>query len=604
MINKLTYIVLFLALPLAFFSQGTDEQLANHYYLEGDCERAITYFEKFYESKPTEEVFNKYKECLKKQGEDKAVIKLIEKQRSYYPRAFLYYVMLGVEYEQQGNAKKGEQILEEIIENLKGNSRDIIDVQKAFSKYGKYDYALKALEKGRKTLQGNYPLNIQFAEVYGELGRTEEMIDEYLGLLDYSTSMINTLQRVMPRMIDFDDENSTDFEILKNNLIKRIQKNPNQTIYAEMLIWALVQRKNFGAALVQSKGLDKRTSKDGREVYNIGNTAVANKDYETGRKAFRYVVDLGESLPYYYAAEQSLLNTRFKELTIYRNYDAEQLQVTISEYQIALNRIGKNAKSIPILLELGHILAFYGNDAKAAKILLEEAMGYRGLTDQQKAEVKMLLADVLVILDDIWEASLLYMQIDNDFKYETIGQEAKFKNARIFYFDGDFKWAQSLLDVLKASTSKLIANDAMKLSVFITDNLGLDSNYRAMNKFANADLLLMQHRYDEAFHLLDSLIEVFPYHSLGDDVLMRKAQAMKQQGKWDKAIGYYQEVVDRFGEDINADEALFNLALIHEEYLFNIEKAKELYFQLMKKHKGSLYITEARKRYRNLQGDV
>jgi tetratricopeptide (TPR) repeat protein len=602
--NKLLYIFILVFFSFTAWCQGTDEQLALHYYNEGDCERAISYFEKVYDNRPTEEVFTKYKECLKKQGDQKAVIKLIEKQRGYYPRAFVYQVMLGEEYEQQGNAKKAEKIYEDIIDNLKGNSRDIIDVQKAFSKYGKYDYALKSLEKGRKVLKSNYPLNIQFAEVYGELGRTEEMIDEYLGLLEYSTGMITSLQRVMPRMIDFEDENSKDFELLKNNLIKRIQKNPNETIYAEMLIWSFIQRKNFGAALIQSKGLDKRTSKDGREVYNIGKTAVANKDYETGRKAFKYVVDLGESLPYYYAAEQALLNTRFKELTIYRNYNAEQLEATIQEYETALNRIGNNAKSIPILLELAHIQAFYGNNANEAKTLLENAMEYRGLTDIQKAEVKMLLADILVLLDDIWEASLLYMQIDKAFKYETIGQEAKFKNARIFYFDGDFKWAQSLLDVLKASTSKLIANDAMKLSIFITDNLGLDSNYRAMNKFANADLLLMQHRYEEAFHLLDSMMTVFPYHRLGDDVLMRKAQAMKQQGKWEKAIEYYQEVVERFGEDINADEALFNLAYIHEEYLFDFDKAKELYFELMKKYKGSLFVTEARKRYRNLQDNV
>ncbi len=583
------------------FAQGTDEQLAFHYYNEGDCERAISYFEKFYTQKPTDEVFNKYKECLKKQGDDKAVIKLIEQQRGFYPRTFVFHVLLGFEYEQQGNTKKAEKIYEEIIDNLKGNSRDIIDVQKAFSKYGKYEYALRALEKGRKLIKGNYPLNIQFAEVYGELGRTEEMIDEYLGLLEYSSGMITSLQRVMPRMINFEDEDSPDFELLKNNLIKRIQKNPNETIYAEMLIWSFIQRKNFSAALVQAKGLDKRTSKDGREVFNLGKTAVSNKDYATGRKAFKYVVDLGESFPYYYAAEQALLNTRFKELTIYRNYTAEQLQTTIQEYRTALNRIGTSGKSIPILLELAHIQAFYGNDAIAAKQLLEQAMEYRGLTDLQQAEVKMLLADVLVILDDIWEASLLYMQIDKAFKYEPIGQEAKFKNARIFYFDGDFQWSQSLLDVLKASTSKLIANDAMKLSIFITDNLGLDSNYRAMNKFARADLLLMQHRYDEAFHVFDSLMNVFPYHRLGDDVLMRKAQAMKQQGKWEKAIAYYEEVVERFGNDINADEALYYMAYIYEEYLFDTEKAQALYFELMKNYKGSLFVTEARKRFRNLQ---
>jgi tetratricopeptide (TPR) repeat protein len=599
--SKLFFFFYLLLFPLALMGQGTDEQLALYYYNEGDCERAINYFEKVYENKPTDEIFKKYKECLSQQGNDKDVLKLIEKQIGFYPRSFVYQVMLGVEYEKQGNKGKAEKIYQNLVDQIRGSSRDIIDLQKAFSSFGKNDYALKTLERGRKTIKGNYPLNIQFAEVYGELGRTEEMIDEYIGLLEYSPGMITSLKRVMPRMIDFEDENSKEFEILKKNLILRIQKNPNENIYAEMLIWSFIQRKNFSAALIQSKGLDKRTTNDGREVYALGKTAVMNNDYKTGRKAFKYVVELGEMLPYYYAAEQALLNTRFKELTIHRNYSNDEIQTTINEYENALTRIGKTAKSIPILLELSQILAFYANDAAKAQSLLEKALEYRGLSDLQKAEVKMLLADILVLLDDVWEASLLYMQIDKSFKFETIGQEAKLKNARIFYYDGDFKWAQSLLDVLKASTSKLIANDAMKLSIFITDNIGLDSNYRAMNEFANADLLLMQHRYNEAFTKLDSIMHVFPYHSLGDDVLMRKAQAMEQQGKWEKAIAYYSEVIQRFGEDINADEALFNSAVIYQDYLFNEEKAKELYFNLLKNYKGSLFTAEARKRYRGLQ---
>lgn len=37
---------------------------------------------------------------------------------------------------------------------------------------------------------------------------------------------------------------------------------------------------------------------------------------------------------------------------------------------------------------------------------------------------------------------------------------------KLAYYRGDFKYAQGLLDVLKAATSELVANDAMQLSVF------------------------------------------------------------------------------------------------------------------------------------------
>lgn len=216
----------------------------------------------------------------------------------------------------------------------------------------------------------------------------------------------------------------------------------------------------------------------------------------------------------------------------------------------------------------------------------------------------MKLGDIHVLHGDIWEASLYYMQVDKAFKFEPIGQEARFKNARIFYYDGEFNYAQSQLDVLKQGTSKLISNDAIQLSLLITDNFGLDSNYTAMFWFASADLLIEQHKYDQAFQLFDSIIEKFPYHSLGDEILMKKSQAMQNQGKWNEALSYLDELLKYYPNDILADDAWFIKGDIYQNHLFNNEKAMECYKEILFKHRGSLYTTEARKRFRELRGDA
>jgi tetratricopeptide (TPR) repeat protein len=226
-----------------------------------------------------------------------------------------------------------------------------------------------------------------------------------------------------------------------------------------------------------------------------------------------------------------------------------------------------------------------------------------GLTDIQKAQLKMQLADVHVLGGDIWEASLLYMQIDTDFKFESIGEEAKFKNARVFYFDGEFDFAQGQLNVLKEATSRLIANDAMQLSVFITDNFGLDSNYTVMTWFANAELLIEQHKYAGAFQLFDSIQLNFPFHSLADEILFRKAKANEMQGNWQKALDYYEDLLKFHGQDILADDALFRMADINDNVLLNKENALEFYRRLAIDYKGSLFSAEARKRIRVLRGD-
>jgi tetratricopeptide (TPR) repeat protein len=263
----------------------------------------------------------------------------------------------------------------------------------------------------------------------------------------------------------------------------------------------------------------------------------------------------------------------FTEITRHRSFNASEIAETELAYHNVLSRLGKKAESFTLHLELAEILAFYSNKPEDGKKLVEDALKIGGVAKLSGARGKILLADIEVLLNNIWEASLLYMQVDADFKHDPIGAEAKFKNARIFYFDGEFTFAQSQLYVLKSSTSKLIANDAMKLSLLITDNLGLDSNYTAMRQFAAADLLLEQHRYKEAFLLYDSILTYFPFHGLADEVLMRKSKAMQIQGKWAEAIPYLEKVYTLHGDDILADDAVFQLGELYEKHLLDREKA-------------------------------
>ncbi len=597
--------IVFIWISSFSFAQGeTDQQLAQHYYSNGDFEKAKMYYAKIYDKDPSKFNFNRYFDCLNQTGDTKEAEKVLKKQSSANRYDIEYKVLLGQFYEDNKEIDKAQKIYDDLIDNLETDPASIIALYNAFKSKGRNDLAFSTIEKGRKLLKDGYPLHFQFAELYGAMGQTEKMIGEYLDLLDFQTSYASTIQTVLARQIDFTASESKEYDFLKNALLERIQKKPNESVNSEMLVWLFIQKKNFTGALVQVQAMDKRLGEQGRAVLELGKMCVENKEYETARKAFKYVTTLGDDKMYYYQAENALLNTRFLEVTTNRNYSAEELQTTISEYQTTLLRVGKKRSSIPLIIELSHIQAFYANQATEGISLLTEALLIPGITDMQKAELKMQLADIQVLHGDIWEASLLYMQIESELKFEPIGHEAKFKNARIFYYDGEFDFAQSQLGVLKESTSKLIANDALKLSILITDNFGLDSNYQAMTWFANGDLLIEQHRYTEAFILFDSIIATFPYHSLGDEILIRKSKAMQLQGDWTKAISFLEELLKYYKEDILADDALFQLGDIYENHLNDKEKASEFYKTLLFDFKGSLHSVEARKRYRSIRGDA
>lgn len=597
-------IVIVIFSSFALKAQGdTDMQLAQHYYSSGDFDKAKIYYVKLYEKDPSKFNFLRYYDCLIQTNDKKEAEKVLKKQSNANRNDLEYQVMLGQFYEENNESDKAQKLYSSLIDDLEGDPNSIISLYNAFKGKGRNDLALQTIEKGRKLLKGTYPLHFQFAELYGATGEKEKMIAEYLDLLDFHSSYSSSIQSILSRQIDFSVAESKEYDLMKNALLERIQKKPDESVYTEMLVWLFIQKRNFSGALTQMQALDKRLNEQGRRVLDLGRICVENKEYETARKCFKYVTNLGSDQLYYYQAETALLNTRFLEVTTNRNYSKEELDATLQEYKTTIDRVGKKRSSISLIIEMCHIQAFYANQASNAITTLTEALTIPGLTDMQKSEVKMELADIHVLHGDIWEASLYYMQIETDLKFEPIGHEAKFKNARIFYYDGEFDFAQSQLSVLKESTSKLIANDALKLSILITDNFGLDSNYQAMTWFANADLLVEQHRFDEAFILYDSIIKTYPYHSLGDEILIRKSKAMQDQGKWSEAIAYLEELLKYNGEDILADDALFQLGDIYENHLNNKDKASEYYKTLLFNFKGSLYSVEVRKRFRQIRGD-
>jgi tetratricopeptide (TPR) repeat protein len=596
-------ILFFCSINLSYGQTETDIQLAQYYYTNGEFDKASMYYEKLYATDPSKVIFTRYFECLMEIQDFKTAEKVIKKQANANKADLELQVTYAQFYEEVNEGSKAKKIYEEILESVNSNPRLTIQIYQAFIARGKVEYAKATLDKGRK-LAPSYPFNFQYADYYSLAGNKPEMMREYIDYLELQPSMKESIQLAINSRVDLSKSESVDFVALKELLIGKTQKQNAPLIYSEMLIWLFVQNQNFNGALIQAQSIDKRIQGDGSRVYDLGLICVENKANDIARKCFDYVISLGSNQPLYFEAQKSLLNTRFIEITTNRAYSEQEISATIQDYKAALGRLGKSRFTFQIILELSHIKAFYGNQIEESIQDLTQLLQTPGLTDMQRAQVKMQLADVNVLGGDIWEASLLYMQVDTDFKFEPIGNEAKYKNARVFYFDGEFDFAQGQLGVLKESTSKIIANDALQLSVMITDNYGLDSNYQVMMWFATAERLIEQHRYDSAFVLFDSIQINFPMHSLADEILFRKGKAMEQQGKWVAAAEFYNDLLKFHSDDILGDDALFRLADMEENQFQNKEKALEYYKRLVIDFKGSLFSTEARNRIRILRGDA
>ncbi|MCH2044171.1 MAG: tetratricopeptide repeat protein, partial [Saprospiraceae bacterium] len=365
-----------------------------------------------------------------------------------------------------------------------------------------------------------------------------------------------------------------------------------------------MQESDYGNALKQAKALDKRLNENGSRIYRLAQTALREENYQAGIDAYAYIISKGRMCPYYIDAKQQILAAKRKRLVKGYAYTLEDLKIMEKEYEDFLDEFGRNRESSKIMRELAQFEAKYLNNNDKAISILEEVIKIPSISRNNRNESKIELGDYYLMKGEVWEATLLYSQVDKEMDDAPLGEEARFKNAKLSYYKGDFEWSQDQLEILKGSTSELIANDAIDLSVFIMDHYNLDTTARPMMMFANAQLLNFQNRFEESFTVMDSIIDIDGKHGLVDDIYFTKAKIYIQKREYPQAIKLLEEIIEKHGDGILADNAIFTLAELHEERLNQPDDAKELYQKILFDYSGSILAVEAGKRFRRLRGDM
>ena len=597
--------VAFLTVPavllcLLVSAQGLNNlDLARQYESTGEFDKAAVYYEKQYNIDPFG-TYEPYLKCLKQIKDYKEAEKLIKKQAKRGAGAGKYNVDLGLLYEMEGDTDKAKKQFETAIKNLHPDAGDIYAVANTFIMNGKPDLALETFLKGRSLVPDNN-FGFDIAELYGRKGETQKMIDEYLDIMTENTLFQANVQSVLQYKLSQDSDSNL-ANLLRLSLLRKIQREPSQLIYNEFLYWLFMQEKDFESALIQAKALDKKTGDTGNRIYSLGEICISNQAWTVAEKCFDYIVAKGSNHPLYIRAKIAMLSAAF-EKTTESHYTQAELLTLEKQFTEALQALGKNSITAPLMVQQAQLEAFYLDKVAEGRKILEEVIAMPALSPNYIAEVKLALGDIMILDGDLWEASLTYSQVDKDFKHDAIGREAKFRNARLSYYLGEFEWAEAQLNVLKQATSQLISNDALDLALLISDNIGDDSITEPLQIYSRAELLAFQHKNDLALQTLDSILVLYPGRKITANVWFKKAGIYITRGDFDSAITLYSDIVKNYADGVLADDALFRIGSIYENNLKDIEKAKSTYEQFIDKYPSSVFIAEARRHYRLLRGD-
>lgn len=580
----------------------TDEQVALKLYQSQEFEKAAQIYERLYETKPSLYIYQYYFFCLVEMKDFNQAEKLIRKAKKNDPNSPRYTVDQGYLALRAGNEAKAKKIYDEALENVKANQQQISELANAFMVRGENDYALKTYIKGKALLNNSYPFAFEIASVYERMGDFRNAMNQYLDLLEINPTYLNTVQDRIQMNLNYDINNEKN-DAFRKALLARVQRDPDKSYYSELLWWYSVQQKDFDLALLQARAIDRRQGESGERLVQLASLALSNGKYDVAIDCYKYLVTKGPDFPYYTVARRELASTRYLKVMAEPAPDPKTLVELEKELTAEIALAPNDPESNLIVRNLAHLQAFYLDKDEAAIDQLNRLLEIPGVKPADRAWCKIELADILLFSGDEWEATLLYQQAYQDFKNDVIGQEAKFRNAKLSFYIGEYLWAKAQADVLKAATSKFIANDAIALSLLIGENLDPDSGAVALTMYARAELLDYRNKRDLAYQTLDSVPTLFGFHPILQYVLYKKAEIRKKQGRYADADSLYRQLEKEYPDALLADEALMQRAQLNENQLNNEQMAMTLYQELIDRYPASIFVPEARKQFRMLRGD-
>jgi hypothetical protein len=576
-----------------------NERLANEFYRNQEWDKAAEIYEQLFRETNAQHHFTFYLNCLLQLDaldEAETIIKQYSGTGSYREQADIDLAHI---YQLKGNSKRAARMFEKVLRNLPPDRNRISMIANAFLNRGLPEYALQVYESAANMPQLDYPFYLESATAYQFAGQHDMMVERLLDHANYNLSHLNLVKTRLQNLMMMDVDNSIS-DMLREKMLLRAQANPSNELYAEMLIWFALQQKEYDLAMIQAIAIDRRFGDKDQRVLELAEISLANQQYEVALNGYKHIVRKGTTGYFYPMGLRGLLTSRF--LIAEQNPATEQAtyQDLANDINAGFDQLGLNRQTYELSAVLANIYAFHLDRQTEATQVIERSMQLP-LREDETAVLKMQLADILLLKDEVWEATLLYSQIEKAHRNNPIGHEARFRNARLRYYIGEFGWAQTHLDVLKAATSKLIANDALALSLLIRDNLTEDTTGASLRLFARADLLLYQRNTNNALDLLDSLEKTVAAAGMLPYILSRKAEIAARKGQYQAADSLYGQLAKRFPDSYLADQAIYKRALLNETQLNSPIQARELFGQLLDKYPASLYTSEARRKYRLLQ---
>jgi tetratricopeptide (TPR) repeat protein len=483
------YALLFSLLFSALLSFGQSKEVALALFKENKFEEAADVMEKLYKRDASEPNYKLLLDCYSELKQYEDAEKLVKKHQKRN-RDIKLFIDLGYYQQLQKKPEEAKTSYQKALDRISTNPGLAYPVSEHFSQYGLYEYALEAYEIAER-INPNLAFHYQKGLIYAELGDMNNMIREYLLLIDQSPSYYENIRIRMSRNISSDPEEEVN-TILRKQLIVQIQETQNP-LFTQLLVWLYIEEEQYPQALRQLKALDRRGENQERPIYNLGEKAQKKGEYNVALDCFEFLIDKGLSSAFYEDALYNKLATQRLDLRSDPEAGKSDYKKLLNAHYAALPELTGDERFVLTERDIADLLYFnLAENDSATNTLNRTITRFDGTYKQPVGLCRMLLGDILLAEGKSVDAIFKYMEVERAFKGSPLGDQAKYMKGMVAFYTYDFTWALTQFEALKSSTTKLISNDALQMALLITDNSVEDTLYQGLDLLRQSRVLLLQ----------------------------------------------------------------------------------------------------------------
>lgn len=574
--------------------------LAQSYEHSGNLEKASKIYEELYQLEPQNNLYfeslNRTYVQLKNYA---ASVNLIEQEIARKPNDINLYGLLGSTYYLMRNEEKAYQVWDEPFSFLEPNHIFYRVIAAYAVERRAFDKAIDLFRRGKEISPDKIIFSYDLARLYSLTMQYENAAEEYCAILSSDPLQ---LQNVQTRIL----ANANKPGALKVTIpVVEQYVDEDNLSFSFLLARLYIENKDFDKAYEMYINIDEKQSQKGIELYRYANFLFREGEYEISKNVYQSIIKLypgsplipSSKLGFAKSLEAILMEDYSQQIPLWKPYfafepyESDQVTEVIDAFTEVVGLYKNSEVAYEALLRVGMIKLYLQNNLNEAKQYFNRIIN-EAVLSSSTPDAYSELGEIALLDGNLTEAEKNFSQI---IVLAKINQhkinDAKYKLARVKFYNGDVEAAQKLLaDILK-NLKDDSANDALSLSLLLNTSKNDSVNIML---FAEAEFLTNQKKFSEAakkYELIAGNPQAFILHSVAS---IRLAEMELALNNYPRSIELFEIVVEEGEKNIYADKALYLLAQIFQYSIGDKAKAIEMYEMLLAKFPASIYIDKAR----------